>query len=217
VLFRSVRDLKSAQPLVDAFGDRVVPIEVDLSKEDTIKAAATKASDVDLVINNAGVLKTANALADDAIDSLRYELDINLFGLIRVAQAFAPVLKANGGGAFVQLNSIVSVKAFPDIATYNASKAAAYSITQSLRHTLGEQGTQVYSVHPGPIATDMARDAGMEDMGEPTNVVSDALLEAFKTGEFHIWPDTFARQIGSEYATFAANIVEADLSESLEA
>ena len=65
-----------------------------------------------------------------ALDALNYEMDMNVGGLIRMAQAFAPVLKANGGGAFIQLNSVASMKSFVPFATYSASKAAAYSITQ---------------------------------------------------------------------------------------
>jgi len=72
-----------------------------------------------------------------------------------MAQAFAPILKTNGGGALVQLNSIASMKNFSDLATYSASKAASYSITQALRDVLKEQGTHVVSVHPGSIATDI--------------------------------------------------------------
>ena len=105
-------------------------------------------------------------------------MDVNVNGLIRMAQAFAPVLKNNGGGALIQLNSVASIKNFAPFTTYCASKAAAYSVTQSLKDLLGEQNTQVMSVHPGPIATDMADHAGMGDMAEPPSLVADAIVEA---------------------------------------
>ena len=130
-VYAAVRDLDSAQPLVKEHGDKIVPVHLDLAQPDTITDAAETASDVELVISNAGVLKTASPLSDGAIDALTFEMEINVFGLIRMAQAFAPVLKSNGGGVFVQLNSVASLKAFPDFATYCASKAASYSITQS--------------------------------------------------------------------------------------
>jgi len=213
-IYAAVRNLESATPLVQAHGDKVVPIQIDLGNPDTITQAAKQATDVDVVINNAGILLTTSPLAGNAIESLQQEIDVNVFGLIRMAQAFAGVLKANGGGAFVQLNSVASVKAFPDFATYCASKAAAYSITQALRDLLGEQGTAVLSVHPGPIATDMATNAGFTDMAEPTTLVSEGIVDALKAGDFHLFPDSMAKQVGGAYQSFAENIVEANLMEA---
>ncbi|MEP0901566.1 SDR family NAD(P)-dependent oxidoreductase [Nodosilinea sp. FACHB-13] len=136
-VYAAVRNLDSAAPLVATYGDsgtdrsanRVIPLRFDLAQPETIAEAAQTATDVALVVNNAGVLRNAGPLAGDAIAALQYEIDMNVFGLMRMAQAFAPVLKANGGGAFVQLNSVASLKSFADFATYAASKAAAYSIT----------------------------------------------------------------------------------------
>lgn len=201
------------QPLVDEYGDKVVPLHFDLEKPETITAAAAQASDVQLVVNNAGVLKEFTPLAPGAIEAFEYEMNINVYGLMRMAQAFSPVLKSNGGGAFVQLNSVASLKSFPAFATYCASKAAAYSITQTLDVLLKEQGTQVLSVHPGPIATDMADDAGLTEMAEPPSLVADGIVAALAAGDFHLFPDTMAKQVGGAYASFAENIVEADLME----
>ena len=213
-VYAAVRDPASADPLVAAHGDKVVPIQFDLSQPASITAAAETADDVELVISNAGVLRTASPLADDAIDALQYEFEINVFGLIRMAQAFAPVLKSNGGGAFVQLNSVVSLKSFANFATYSASKAAAYSLTQALRDVLGEQGTAVLSVHPGPIDTNMADNAGLKEMAEPPSKVSEGIVAALGSGDFHLFPDTMAQQIGGAYASFAENVVNANLVEA---
>src|SRR5262249_43812902 len=160
-VYAAVRNPDSAADLVRKSGGRVVAVELDLAKPATITAAAKTAKDVQLGVSNAGVLKAASPLDTGAIAALQFEIDVNVFGLIHMAQAFAPVLAANGGGAFVQLNSVASLKSFADFATYSASKAAAYSITQGLREKLKPQGTLVVSVHPGPIATDMADAAGL--------------------------------------------------------
>lgn len=210
-VYAAVRTLESAQALVDAYDEKVVPIHIDLEKPDTITAAAEVAGDVELLVNNAGVLGTASPLAEDALKTFEYEMNINVFGLIRMAQAFAPILKANGGGALVQLNSVASMKCFSDFATYSASKAAAYSITQGLRDKLEEQGTLVISVHPGPIATDMTDGLGFDDITESPTLVSEGIIEGLKLGEFHVFPDTLAKQIGEQYANFASNIIEANL------
>ena len=212
-VYAAVRELDSAAPLVEAHGQRVVPVSFDLLEPRTITAAAESASDVELVVNNAGVLRSSSPLAGEAIEALQYETEVNVFGLIRTAQIFAPVLKANGGGAFVQLNSIASLKSFTPFATYCASKAAAYSITQALRDLLAEQGTAVISVHPGPIATDMANDAGLGEIADPPSVVADGILTALRAGEFHVFPDTMARQVAEAYRGFAESVVEADLME----
>ena len=111
-IYAAVRTLDTATPLVQQHGDRVVPIQIDLANPETIVAAAVTAKDVQVVVNNAGVFRASTPLAAEAIDSLEFEMTINVFGLIRMAQAFAPVLKANGGGAFVQLNSVASMKNF---------------------------------------------------------------------------------------------------------
>ncbi len=211
-VYAAVRDRSSASELAQKYGNRVVPVEVDLTRPETIEAAARVARDVTLVVNNAGVLKSNALLSEGTLDSLAFEMDVNVYGLIRVAQAFAPIVKANGGGAFVQLNSIVSLRSFPGIATYAASKAASYSITQALRSLLREDGIQVVSVHPGPIATDMARDGGFDERAEPATVVASAIADALNAGRFHVFPDSIARQLGGEYENFAANIIETELA-----
>tara|TARA_R110002072_G_scaffold273413_2_gene434321 strand:- start:58053 stop:58802 length:750 start_codon:yes stop_codon:yes gene_type:complete len=214
-VYAAVRNVDSASPLVAEHGDRVVPIRLDLDDSASIIAAAESATDVEVVVNNAGVLKMSSAVADDAIESLEFEMNANVYGLIRVAHAFAPVLKANGGGALVQLNSVASVKTFADFATYCASKAASYSITQGLRESLKEQGTHVVSVHPGPIQTDMGDAAGFGDMAESPSLVANAIFDAIAEGRFHAWPDSMATQVGDAYQSFAENVVEADMQESV--
>jgi NAD(P)-dependent dehydrogenase (short-subunit alcohol dehydrogenase family) len=211
-VYAAVRNIDSAAPLVAEYGQRVQPVQVDLSQPETIRAATEIAADVQLVVNSAGVLRTATPLDDDAIKLLQEEIETNVLGLMRVAQAFAPILKANGGGALVQLNSVASMKCFSNFATYCASKAAAYSITQALRELLRDQGTLVISVHPGPIATDMATAAGLAEMADPPSVVAEGIVRGLQSGEFHLFPDSMARKIGMVYQGFGRTIVEANLT-----
>lgn len=197
----------------DGLGDeRVVTLVVDLQKPETIAAAAQTANDVDLVINNAGVLQPANPLEEDTIASLDYQVDVNVKGLIRMAQAFGPVLKNNGGGAFVQLNSVASVRSFSDLSTYCASKAASYAMTQSLEQAWESQHTQVLSVHPGPIKTDMGSQAGLDEIAEPPTLVSDAIITALRQGDFHTFVGSIGQQVWSEYESFAHAVVEAKMN-----
>jgi len=213
-VYAAVRNPASAQPLIEALGDKVVPIAVDLSKPETIEGAVKTAADTQLVINNAGVLRSGTILDDDFLESYEDQFGINVLGFLRIARGFAPVLKANGGGAFVQLNSIASYKNFAPFGLYAASKAASYNLTQSLRDLLKEQNTLVVSVHPGPIATDMADTAGLGDIAEPPSQVAEAIIAAWEKGEFHVYTDTMSRQFGEAYDHFAKNIIEADLQEA---
>lgn len=212
-VYAAVREVESAAPLVQAHGAKVVPLRIDLSDPGSIIEAAAAAGDVEVVVNNAGVLTNGTPLDEQSLDNLAFEMDVNVVGLIRMAQSFAPVLKNNGGGVFAQLNSVASMKSFPAFSTYCASKAAAYSITQALRLTLAEQGTTVLSVHPGPIATDMGDAAGLSEIAEPASLVGEAIIAALRDGEFHAFPDSMAKQIGAAYADFSRNVVEADFSE----
>ena len=205
--YAAVRSLDSAESLVAEYGDKVMPLHIDLANKESITEAAKKARDVDLVVNNGGVLELATLLDDGVFEALEHEMDVNCYGLIRMAQAFAPVLKANGGGAFVQINSIASMKCFAHLATYCASKAAAYSVTLALRELLDEQGTRVVSVHPGLIRTDMIVRQGLEEMAEPPSLVAESILEALDSGNFHSFPDSVASSIGRAYQRYAENVV----------
>lgn len=212
-VYAAVRDPKAVAELATASGGKVVPIPLDLQNEDQVQAAAKTASDVRLVINNAGVLKAEHPLSDGVFAALDFEIDVNVKGLLRFARAFVPVLEANGGGAFVQLNSVASLRNFADFASYSASKAAAYSFTQGLRDKLQPRGIEVISVHPGPIATDMAHSAGLAEIAESPTVVADGILAALEKGEFHVFPDTMARNFYAAYTGFAKAFVESPASE----
>ena len=213
-VYATARNIASVQPLADQYGDKIVPLALDVSKSDSVQIAADAAGDVDIVINNAGILRLASPLDPHAIDTFKEELETNVYGLLRIAQAFAPILKANGGGVLAQLNSVASLKNFSDFATYSASKAASYSLTQGLREKLAEQNTQVVSVHPGPIKTDMADEAGFGDVGDPPSVVANEIVRAIEAGDFHAFPDTIAQQFWTGYQPFAENFIEPTMAEA---
>lgn len=207
-VYLAVRNLESTADLVSQFGGIVVPVYVDMSAPESISALAETATDVDIVVNNAGILKLADPLSDDVEELFNQELTVNTFGLIRMAKAFIPVLEKNGGGAFVQLNSVASIKNFAGFTTYSASKAAAYSLTQGLRDQVSDKGIQVLSVHPGPIATDMANEAGMGEMGHPVDSVSEGIVASLKAGDFHLFPDEMAKQFEASYSSYSNSFIE---------
>ncbi len=168
---------------------------------------------MEVVVNNAAVFKACTPFDASSLDALELGMQINVFGLMRMAQAFAPILRKNGGGAFVQINSIASLKCSSSFATHSATKAASYSITQALRDLLNQQGTAVLSVHPGLIATDMSSAAGLSANAEPPSVVAEGIIAALQSGVFHLFPDDMAQRIGSAYHSFAQDIIESEFAE----
>ena len=212
-VYLAVRNIESTAALSEKYGDKVVPLFVDVSQKSSIAELAKQANDVNIVVNNAGILEVAEPLNDHAEELFLKEITVNTLGLLRVAQAFAPIIEKNGPGAFVQLNSVASIKNFFPFTTYSASKAATYSITQGLKENLSAKNIQVLSVHPGPISTDMADKAGMTEMGEPASVVGEGIVSALKAGEFHLFPDSMAKQFEEAYQSYAENIIEAEQSE----
>ena len=135
----------------------VEAVRLDVTRPEEIAAAAALAQDVTLVVNNAGVGHQGGFLAPDSEDAARRQLETNFFGMLRMSKAFAPVLKANGGGAFLNVLSIVSWINGGSLAAYAASKSAAWSLTNSLRHELSAQKTQVTALHMAFVDTDLVR------------------------------------------------------------
>src|SRR5437764_9038483 len=134
----------------------LIAVPLDVTDGDDIAIAARTCRDVSIVVNNAGILRSAASLAEGAVDAARAEMETNFFGSMRMARAFAPVLRQNGGGALVNVLSVLSFISMPQGATYSASKSAAWSLTNALRIELRQQGTLVVAVHAGFIDTDMA-------------------------------------------------------------
>jgi len=211
-VYLAVRNTASTHELEEKYSTKVVTLKADLTDEASIKALAQEATDVDIVVNNAGIATATSPLSDHAEKSLTQELDVNVFGLLRVANAFADILE-NNKGALVQLNSVASIKNFASLSTYAASKAASYSLTQGLRETLGEKGVNVISVHPGPIDTDMGAAAGFEDSPSPS-VVSEGIVQALQAGTFHLFPDAMAKQVEMPYQSFADNVILPGVAET---
>jgi NAD(P)-dependent dehydrogenase (short-subunit alcohol dehydrogenase family) len=164
----------------------VFPVRLDVTDDASVAAAAKELGDVSIVINNAGVL-----VGGEDVDSIKAEFEVNFFGIVRTTDAFAPILKANGGGAIVNVLSVVSFLGVPAWRGYAASKAAGWSLTRSAREALREQGTNVIAVHAGFIDTDMA--AGQDGPKiAPEDVVSQ-VVQAIRNGDDEVLADDVTR------------------------
>jgi NAD(P)-dependent dehydrogenase (short-subunit alcohol dehydrogenase family) len=169
------------------------PVRLDVTKPETISAAGSKYADVNLLINNAGIALWTGFLAPNSVEAARAEMETNYLGPLLLSRAFAPILAKNGGGAIVNLLSILSWVSVPSAGTYAASKAAAWALTNWLRTALREQGTQVVGVHAGPVDTDMAKDLTLPKV-TPVDVVRQA-LRALEAEQDEVLSDDWTRQV----------------------
>jgi NAD(P)-dependent dehydrogenase (short-subunit alcohol dehydrogenase family) len=172
--------------------DRLIAFELDVTDPAQVAAAAEQLTDVQIVVNNAGIGGGTTPLTAD-IDHARAELEVNYLGLVSMTQAFAPVLSSNGGGAFVNLLSVVSWVGMPTLATYSASKSAAWSFTNSARVELDRQGTEVVGVHVGFVDTDLTARLNVEKIA-PQAVAASA-LDALEQGQPEAIVDDFSRAV----------------------
>lgn len=179
-VYAGARDVKGVEDLVRAHPGKVEAVRLDVTSEADARAAAAKCRDVSVLVNNAGANGVSGALASGTVDNAQREMAVNYFGLLHMTRAFAPVLKANGGGAVVNMLSVVSRVNMPLLGTYSASKAAAWSLTQATRGELAQQGTLVVGVFPGAIDTDMAKGFDAPKLA-PKDVAAQA-LQAVESG-----------------------------------
>ena len=198
-VYAAARSISDLEPLVARHSGRVTPLQLDITNAAQIAAAAATAADVDLLVNNAGVVGFAGGEFTDPkwIEGGRLEMEVNVFGTLAVTQAFAPILAKNGGGAVANLNSVASFVSFPLLATYSASKAATHSLTQVMRTMLREQHTLVFGVYPGPIDTRMGEALPLEK-ASPADAAR-AIVAAIIAGDEEIFPDKASQGMGPAF------------------
>lgn len=181
---------------LEALGDKVVPVQLDLGDKASIANLPNEVSSLDILINNAGIFTGTNIL-EDTEEQLRNDVETNLFGTLAVVKALLPIIKNSDGGAIANLSSVAGLASMPGFGGYSASKAAVHSITQSIRGTLKADGISVHGVYPGPVATRLTE--GFEMDTTPASVVADKILEGIENGVEDIFPDAMSEQIGPVY------------------
>jgi NAD(P)-dependent dehydrogenase (short-subunit alcohol dehydrogenase family) len=191
----------SRRPLVHADA-RVTPLTLDVTDPAQIQAAVEQVESLDILVNNAGI-----SLPDDLSDRAAVDrhLAVNLFGTWGVTEAFLPSL-TRSGAAIVNVVSIGAFAAVPVLPAYSISKAAAFSLTQSLRALLAGRGVSVHAVMPGPIDTDMVRDLPIPKT--PPESVAQAVFDGMENGEEEIFPDPVSEMMAESWRTGAAKALE---------
>jgi NAD(P)-dependent dehydrogenase (short-subunit alcohol dehydrogenase family) len=189
------------RPLAHPDG-RVTPLILDVTNATQIRAAADQVASLDVLINNAGL-----ALYDDLSEreALEAHLAVNLYGTYAVTQAFLPKL-VQAQGAVVNVLSMTALAAFPVIPAYSVSKAAAFSLSQSLRALLAGQGVRVHAVLSGPVDTDMSRDLDVPKASAES--VARAILDGVDRGEDDIFPDPMSASIADGWRSGMLKAIE---------
>ncbi len=168
-------------------------LRLDVNKPDEVAAAAALASDVTLVINNAGIAHAGGFLAADSEDVARRLFETNFFAMLRMCKSFAPILGRNGGGALLNVLSVASWVNGGELAAYSASKSAAWSLTNALRSELAAQKTQVLALHMAYVDTDLTRGFDVPK-SSPQDIVRRA-LDGLESGAHEVLADERTQQI----------------------
>ena len=191
----------SRQPFVHP-DERVTPVIMDVTDRAQIQRAVESVESLDILINNAGV-----SLPDDLSSRAAFEqhFDVNVYGPLMVTQALLGSL-TQSSGRIVNVVSIGAFAAVPILPAYSASKAAAFSLTQSLRALLAGQGVKVHAVLPGPIDTDMIRDLPIPKT--PPESVAQAIFDGVENGDEEIFPDPFSEMQAESWRVGAAKELE---------
>jgi NAD(P)-dependent dehydrogenase (short-subunit alcohol dehydrogenase family) len=171
---------------------RLVAVRLDVTDAARVREVAAELTDVDLVVNNAGTGLPGLPLSA-RLEDARAELELNYLSIVSMTEAFAPTLAANGGGAFVNMLSIVSWLASPKLATYSASKAAAWSYSNAARVQLKTQGTELVGVHVGYVDTDLIASFDVDKIAP--GEVAVAALDGLEAGEPEVLVDEQTREV----------------------
>jgi NAD(P)-dependent dehydrogenase (short-subunit alcohol dehydrogenase family) len=181
--------------LVDLPGVEVLPL--DITDPASVAAAARAAGDVTLLVNNAGISTYTDLVTGD-LATIRLELETHLFGTLHMVRAFAPILKANGGGAIVNILSALSWFSYPGANSYAVAKAAEWSMTNGVRLELAAQGTLVTGVHLGAADTDMMGDYDGPKI-DPA-LVAAATLDGVEQGRLEVVVDDWSAAVKASLA-----------------
>ncbi len=198
-VYAGARNTDSLKELQNKYGERLVPLHLDVTDQSTIESASKQIEDLDILVNNAGVFSVGKIFSPEANSSLKENLNVNVWGVINLSNAVVNHLRKDNETAIINISSVAGLGNMPMASTYSVSKASVHSITQGMRAELAEQNTLVMGVYPGPIDTDMTAAVEMEK-DSPENVAK-AVIKGLTEGIEDVFPDVMSKQIGEFYAS----------------
>lgn len=177
----------------------VVPIQLDITDPESVRRAAEQASDVNVVVNNAGV-STRATLLDGPLDDIRLEMETHYFGTLNVIRAFAPVIERNRGGSLLNVLSVLSWLHPASSGAYSAAKAAGWALTDATREELAPRGIHVAALHVGYMDTDMVSYIPADQKVDPA-VVAKQALDGLFAGQPEILADDLSRNVKAQLSS----------------
>ena len=175
-VYIAARKLADAEELAQTAPDRLVAIELDVTNADQIAKAAEQCTDLDLLVNNAGAFNNVTLMGADDMTAMRQEIETNYIGVVAMCRAFAPILKANGGGAIVNVLSAGAIIAVPNMGGYSPSKFASRAASDCIRAELEPQGTRVSALIVGSVDTRMASHVTWQEKSSPRTIGKAGIL-----------------------------------------
>jgi NAD(P)-dependent dehydrogenase (short-subunit alcohol dehydrogenase family) len=177
----------------------VVPVALDITDPESVRKAAAIADDVTVLVNNAGI-STRATLLDGPLEDIRAEMDTHYFGTLNVSREFVPVIERNGGGAVLNVLSVLAWVHPPTSGAYAAAKAATWAMTDALRTELAPKGIHVTALHVGYMDTDMVSYIPAEQKTDPAQVAEQAIT-GLLNGEPEVLADELSRRVKAGLST----------------
>ncbi|MEJ8567880.1 SDR family oxidoreductase [Elongatibacter sediminis] len=197
-VYVGTRRLEGAAHLAGDYPDRAIPVELDVTRDEQVAAAAASCGDTSIVINNAGAFHDLTLIGAPDMTAARDEMEVNYFGVLSMCRHFAPVLASNGGGSIINVLSAAAIVPIPNMGGYSPAKFAARALTTSVRAELADQGTHVGCLIVGSIDTRMA--AHVEGRKEPPETVARAGIKAIEHDISEMDTDAFAVNVRAALA-----------------
>ena len=199
-IYAAARNLQDAKDLVAIAPGIIVPLQLDITNASEIAAAKVMITNLDVLINNAGIANSSGFVGEESLAIANAEMATNYFGGVNLTHALLPLLLQSSSAAIVSISSIAGISNFPVLGPYSASKAAVHSFIQGLRAELRKSNILVQGVYPGPVDTRMAEGVPLSK-ASPVEVVN-CVLNGLEEGIEDIFPDAFSTAM---YQVFCQN------------
>ena len=199
-VYAGARKLESLTALKEKYGNRLEPLQLDVTNQESVDSAAKVASDATMLINNAGTMAHGGFNSENMLESINQNMEVNVLGVARLTQAVLPNIENKPNATVATVSSVVGLGSMPMMNGYCISKAAVHSMIQGLRGELQESNVLVAGIYPGPIDTDMAKGFEGIELDKPENLAKNVVI-ALEKGDEDIFPDVMSEQVKQAYGT----------------
>ena len=199
-VYAGARKLESLTTLKEKYGNRLEPLQLDVTNQESVDSAAKVASDATMLINNAGTMAHGGFNSENMLESINQNMEVNVLGVARLTQAVLPNIENKPNATVATVSSVVGLGSMPMMNGYCISKAAVHSMIQGLRGELQESNVLVAGIYPGPIDTDMAKGFEGIELDKPENLAKNVVI-ALEKGDEDIFPDVMSEQVKKAYGT----------------